>query len=135
MKFPDCWFKLWWTFLRNMNLSTNNLIDNLFLLQNPLNQRFEYFQLATAGYFSNMIFFTFDRNYHLFIPFPRFLCSWNCRKSSSFRKGYWAFLHRTFLLILFFFLRFSSWAIQYTVVNYTLVATICINFEQNKSRW
>ena len=86
---------------------------NLFLLQNPLNQLFEYLRLVTVQNFSNIIFFSFDRNHHPFIPFPRLICSWNCLKSSSSRREYWAFLPRMFLLLLFCFLIFSSPATQF----------------------
>lgn len=85
--------------------------DNLFLLQNALNN----WKLVTVGYYSNMVFFNFDRNQHLFRLFPRFSCSQNCHKSSSSRRGCWVFLPLTFLYLLFGFLIFSSPVIQFLI--------------------
>ena len=89
--------------------------DNLFLLQIPLNQLLQYSKLVTAGYFSNLIFFAFDRNNHLFILLPRFICSQNCLRSSSSRRRYLAFLPRTFLILPFCLLIFSYSAIQFLI--------------------
>ena len=72
------------------------LWNNLFLRQNPLNQRLKYLKLVTVRYFSNMIFFVFDENHHLLKHLPRLHCSRNSRKSSYSKRGYWACLRLMF---------------------------------------
>ena len=98
-----------------------------------IKQRLEYLKLAIVGYFSNMIFFALDKNHYLFIHLPRFLCLRNSHKSSSSGRGYWAYLPRIFLLLLFCFLMLPSPAIQFvtcflSILNLFAVCDIFLLF-------
>ena len=71
MNFLDSRFKLGKNLLRDMSLSTKK--------KKKLLQRLEHLNEVTAGYSSKMILFAF-KNPHIFIHFPRFICSRNSYK-------------------------------------------------------